>query len=442
MGRIRHYLSKRFGRLNLGVIALLLTLGIVLWVYVSHGGAMFSPGELNGEPRRDVLRGGVQSHADLASNCSACHAPAWSRESMASRCLDCHTNVREQIDTQGPMHGRLADNMRCGNCHTEHKGTHAALTTQVALDHFDHDCAAFKLTGAHRRTDCNGCHTSSTYQGTPQKCASCHADPPVHKGRFGLNCGGCHSTSSWANQPGKLTNLRGFDHDLTRFNLTGKHRAIDCISCHKDSKSFAGTPTSCAACHEEPKVHKGRFSTTCSECHTTHTWAGAEFKHTIFSMTHRGSNNRCAACHNEPDNLKSYTCYNCHEHTPEKEARRHARRNIANVDNCISCHGRGKRGGRERTEIIPRTQGSALVLADQHAGCPAAEQDLGLLARREAPCPIGMSEKMVDQELARFLRYLDSEQSAARQGKQHWRPDASEPARFTLTRSASEGRPR
>jgi hypothetical protein len=143
------------------------------------------------------------------------------------------------------------------------------------------------------------------------------------------------------------------------------------------------------ACHAEPVVHKGRFSTRCVECHSTHTWDGAEFKHAIFPTNHRGSNNRCAACHNEPNNLKSYTCYNCHHHTPAKEVQRHARRikNLKDLDNCIACHASGMRGRRAEAKAPPAHH----VMLDKApaAMCPAGPSGVGALPRMTAVCPVG-----------------------------------------------------
>src|SRR5437660_839335 len=129
---------RGLARLPPGIIFALITLGVVVAAILAGGGRMFSAGPLNTESRRSVARGGVRSHAETDNNCSACHVSPWSGETMASRCLNCHTDVRDQLDAHGPLHGRLAGGQKCRNCHTEHKGPHAALTS---LAKFDHDCA-------------------------------------------------------------------------------------------------------------------------------------------------------------------------------------------------------------------------------------------------------------------------------------------------------------
>src|SRR5262245_52889677 len=114
-----------FRRPTWGEIAAVFTACAVGVVYVARGGEMFSPGPLNAQSRGADALGGVNAHAQLAGNCAACHAPLWSSETMASRCLNCHTNVRQQLDAHGPLHGLLAEGMQCRKCHTEHQGPHA-----------------------------------------------------------------------------------------------------------------------------------------------------------------------------------------------------------------------------------------------------------------------------------------------------------------------------
>src|SRR5262249_52680703 len=133
---------------------------------------------------------------------------------------------------------------------------------------------------------------------------------------------------------------KSFDHNKAAFKLTGKHQAVDCKSCHITSV-YKGTPQTCVGCHEEPKVHTGKFGTDCASCHTTNTWEGATFKHT-FPINHgKGKRTACTPCHKVQGDYKTYTCYGCHEHDPMRIARRH--KNVVNIDNCFKCH-KGVRG--------------------------------------------------------------------------------------------------
>src|SRR5436190_9011293 len=193
---------KRLTNLSPATVTAACVVVAVVGVLAVHGQQMFSPGPLNAETRAGVTRGGVRSHAEIGGNCAACHAPPWSSETMSNRCLDCHQEVREQMDRRGPLHGLLAEGKDCRSCHTEHRGTHAALTD---ITTFDHSCAAFKLSGKHAALDCKACHNDSFYKGTPQTCVSCHAEPKAHKGRFGTACAQCHDTDTWKATTSTLT---------------------------------------------------------------------------------------------------------------------------------------------------------------------------------------------------------------------------------------------
>jgi len=254
---------------------------------------------------------------------------------MASRCLDCHANVRAQLDEERSMHGRIPNARDCRRCHSEHKGAHASLTH---MGEFDHLWTDFKLTGKHQELDCRSCHKSDAafddHRGKSNTCVSCHADTH-HKGKFGGNCAECHKTTAWTGAV--------FDHRRT---------TQACVSCHADTH------------------HKGKFGTNCVKCHTTETFKGAVFKHT-FPVNHgsrRRGDNACSTCHKDEENYKAYTCYGCHEHQPAKIERIHARRRVANLQDCASCHKRGKerdrRGAAADEDMIERW------LAAQDPVCP------------------------------------------------------------------------
>ncbi len=263
---------QRLFRLAPGIAAALGTLGAVAGLLAIRGGTMFSPGPLSARDRPNVSLGGVRSHAEIAGNCAACHVPPWGRETMATRCLNCHTAIGEQLAAGRGLHGKLSAGRRCRDCHSEHKGAHADLTS-----------------------------------------------------------------------------LAHFDHDRTEFPLTGKHRSVDCQACHAGNV-FRGTPRTCVSCHAEPTVHRGRFGTACADCHSTTTWQGATFRHT-FPLQHgsrRGRKNTCATCHTKEGDYRSYTCYNCHAHQPEKTERKHVRKGISDFQSCVRCHADGRKHERRR----------------------------------------------------------------------------------------------
>jgi hypothetical protein len=369
---------RRIASLGTGKLAVLATLAVVLGALIVFGQDLFSSGPLSEEGPRQTTRGGVRSHAEI-TRCSRCHAPLWSSETMTARCLKCHDNVKDQLASNGPLHGRLAAGQECVNCHTEHKGSHAGLTDMTT---FDHDCAAFALTGEHQKADCAKCHTGAAYQGAPRTCVSCHAEPVVHQGRFSTDCARCHSPSTWKSDSydrGAFVSV-GFDHDLTGFALRDAHAAIGCNSCHV-KESFTGLSPSCVSCHKEPEAHLGKFGVDCGRCHGANNWraanlhpatlAAVRFDHgaTAFPLTgkhvtveckschssvrFKGTPQTCAACHEEPTSHKPHPrsfgqdCGRCHSTASWQGATlakhgfpmNHGMRRQGNVNSaCKTCH--------------------------------------------------------------------------------------------------------
>jgi membrane-bound lytic murein transglycosylase len=94
----------------------------------------------------------------------------------------------------------------CAACHQKDDPHNGAFGTDCAQCHnpsdwkdakFDHNLAAFKLTGAHVNVPCAKCHANGVFKGTPQACVSCHAEPQQHPGAFGIDCAQCHTTQTW-----------------------------------------------------------------------------------------------------------------------------------------------------------------------------------------------------------------------------------------------------
>ncbi|MFN4258824.1 MAG: hypothetical protein ACK4RK_05970 [Gemmataceae bacterium] len=227
---------ERLATMSLGKLTALLTLGAVALILAVSGQQMFSPGPLNAQSRRNVALGGVMSHAALSGNCAACHVPPWSRETMASRCLNCHVNVREQIEGGLPLHGQLAEAMQCRHCHTEHQGARGVLTDMTK---FDHACTRFPLTGQHQTVACAACHVNHVFQGTPRDCATCHAEPRVHRGRFGTRCDQCHTTDTWTGAV--------FAHSFPLNHGGGKNKQRACATCHTNADDYQ--TYTCYGCH-------------------------------------------------------------------------------------------------------------------------------------------------------------------------------------------------
>jgi hypothetical protein len=260
-------------------------------------------------------------HAHVA--CAECHLGARSSadlQATSRECSDCHL-------TDDAHDGEFGQD--CAGCHTPEGWEQAT---------FDHNQAAFVLTGRHQGLDCRDCHVESIYRGTPQACVSCHRGDDAHEGQFGHDCAACHNAEGWD----EVT----FDHSLAAFALTGAHLDVDCLQCHIGG-SFRGTPAACADCHDEPFYHVGLLGIACADCHTTAAWEPARFDRAhSFPVNHgEGSPGACKTCH--PSQLAGYTCYGCHEHDPAEIGQKHREEGITDFLDCVRCHPTGHKEGGE-----------------------------------------------------------------------------------------------
>ncbi|MEO8168321.1 MAG: hypothetical protein ABI623_08740, partial [bacterium] len=82
-------------------------------------------------------------------------------------------------------------------------------------------------------------------------------------GKIRFECSTCHTTDTW-----KISKS-SFKHEVTGFELTGRHAMLRCESCHEGLK-FAKQSSNCLSCHTD--IHKSELGTNCLRCHTTKTW--------------------------------------------------------------------------------------------------------------------------------------------------------------------------
>lgn len=388
------------------------TLLLVLMISIIGGNQIFSPGRLSEVNDTGAVREGVRTHAELRTNCSACHAVPWSGVKMNDRCTACHTEIAVELTDPTSLHG-LLEASNCQQCHTEHRGPQGYLTKVEALevdhalfgfslavhqeasdnrpftcgdchtqsltrfepaqcetchreedprfmdihtaeygsdcrachdgtdifsnDRFDHNQLAFPLLGEHANVRCTECHEGvvslAGFLDAPTDCAGCHEQDNPHPPSFGTNCAVCHNSEGWETEI--------FDHNLAAFQLTGKHVQVECTQCHVNDV-YRGTPTECVACHIQDDVHLGQFGTNCAMCHTTEGWERPTFEHT-FPLDHGGLGEiACVTCHTEQNNFQLYTCYNCHD--PQDIVRQHAFAEMMGTDitDCARCHPTGE----------------------------------------------------------------------------------------------------
>ncbi|TXT37198.1 MAG: cytochrome c class III conserved region [Comamonadaceae bacterium] len=205
-----------------------------------------------------------------------------------------------------------------------------------------------KLIAGHKQleTDCFACHTSFTGV-SASKCVSCHT--PANIGRL-----------SSKGQP--------LVKPQTSTTFHQKLISQDCVACHSDHAGVRRyrtqgnfnhamlakeTRDQCQACHKSPTdaLHK-QITGNCVQCHSQEKWTPATFDHNKYFVLDRDHNTRCVTCHVRND-YSRYTCYSCHEHTPNNIRREHIEEGIRKFDNCVECHRSAnehdiQRGGNQR----------------------------------------------------------------------------------------------
>lgn len=179
--------------------------------------------------------------------------------------------------------------------------------------------------------DCFACH-APLLGASSERCASCHK--PVDIGRL--------STKGVA--VAKPLTKTAFHQELS---------SQDCVACHSDHagvKRFArqrqfdhnllkkATRDQCQNCHKTPadSLHK-QITGNCLQCHTQNKWTPANFDHNKYFVLDKDHNATCITCHVRND-YSRFTCYGCHEHTPDNIRRKHIKESIAKFDDCVECH--------------------------------------------------------------------------------------------------------
>jgi hypothetical protein len=260
------------------------------------------------ELTRFPLRG-----AHAAASCAACHSADGSGRmqfvNRGTNCATCHGDEARAVSS--PNHDAAGFTGECTACHS---------IATWKNPRFDHAQTGFPLVGAHQVATCDGCHADGVYDGKPTTCVSCHrgeydqTTAPRHADGFPTTCADCHGNIEWKGAQ--------FDHQATRFPLTGGHAATTCQGCHSDG-TYRGKTMDCAACHAgqysattNPPHQAAGFATTCANCHNTAAWLGTPFDHgsTRFTLTGAHQAVACSGCHGDQVfRGKSMECLSCHQ---------------------------------------------------------------------------------------------------------------------------------
>jgi hypothetical protein len=305
------------------VLTLILFIGLGVSLYFDRG-LVFNPGKVSAKSIAGVTIKGFSSHAGFEKQCSYCHDPL--KSTLATRCLDCHTDIAQQISSKQGVHGQFANGNECAQCHPEHKGRDFD-PTKASFQLFDHSTTGFSLNWHQINYDaspmeCSECHKNASYAIVDSHvCLDCHSNhektfATTHVGDFGANCLGCHNGAD------RMTN---FNHSTTGYTLDGKHIQIKCTDCHTTA-NIKDTPKECKDCHAEPTMHLGLFSQTCDTCHTPQGWSPAKLDDQPFA--HLTKTGFSLALHQTDYANQAITCTTCHP-TDLK---------TLDVQTCIDCH--------------------------------------------------------------------------------------------------------
>lgn len=315
------------------------------------------------------------------SNCTKCHELG--EEPSNEKCLDCHKEIKELISAKRGFHSSSeVDGNQCFTCHSEHNGRDFDML-HFDKDGFDHSKTGYNLIGKHSKTDCEKCHQAknirdpelrkrkSTYLGMNTNCLSCHND--YHAKQLSEDCSSCHGFDTF--KPAVK-----FDHNKSKFKLTGKHKTTDCAKCHKekefnDSKTiqFTGLDfNSCESCHTD--FHIGKFGKDCQSCHTTNSFrnikSNSKFNHSMTNYPLIGKHNQvdCQKCHgNSTATRPAYKqCIDCHSDFHKGQLVKEGK----TID-CAECH---NVYGFEQTLFgIERHQKLKFSLIGSHVAVPCSE---------------------------------------------------------------------
>jgi hypothetical protein len=273
-----------------------------------------------------------------------------------NKCIQCHKDNLETFEVKKEFtdckachedshRSVISASRKCEKCHS--------MKTSFRKTKFDHGKETrFPLVGKHEKNACKDCHKLDSPPEKPKiACIGCHGtastisktkDP--HHDRFGKEpCEGCHSEVGFK--------TIHFDHGKkTKFELTGKHDAITCTSCHRGGLAQGyerHKTTDCGSCHEHERAHCGQFGMkNCERCHVRGGDRTSKFDHSLTRMPLERAHAviDCNRCHKveqlgtseECKSAVKYTglepqCFGCHTDIHEGELGK----------DCNKCHTAG-----------------------------------------------------------------------------------------------------
>ncbi len=273
---------------------------------------------------------------------------------LAQNCLSCHEDYHQQ--TLSPD---------CASCH--------GFNSFKPAIKFDHQKTAFRLKGIHQQLACEKCHPKTEQQGKSfqqfsgvkfDNCTACHED--VHQNKFGRNCISCHNENSFH----QVAGMTSFDHQKTNFPLEGKHKQVNCRSCHQQSLTAPLAHARCVDCHSD--YHKGQFISKtsrpdCSACHDVTGFSASSFtieKHSQLKFKLEGAHlaTPCFSCHQKESRWEfpqiGERCVDCHVNIHQDKIAEE----YMTQQNCELCH-----DVVEWSEVSFEHQKTGFALTGKHA---------------------------------------------------------------------------
>jgi hypothetical protein len=208
-------------------------------------------------------------------------------------------------------------------------------------------------------SNCTECHTLGE-KISNDKCLACHTHLNERiKQNKGFHvsvevkdksCVSCHSDHHGLKFDMINFKTSEFDHNLTAYELKGKHQELKCEECHKaefisnkeirnKKRTYLGLETACLTCHTD--YHQETLSNDCAKCHDYNAFKPAPlFDHqkTNYPLKGKHQDVSCDKCHpissqnnkefQKFNGLEFKNCTACHEDVHENKF----------GSNCTECH--------------------------------------------------------------------------------------------------------
>ena len=167
-------------------------------------------------------------------------------------------------------------------------------------------------------SNCTECHVLGD-KVTNGKCLDCHVEIKTrvdkNKGYHASyevkskECVSCHNDHHGRNFEIIRFKTDTFNHDLTNYELLGKHTEVDCLDCHKKGfiidpellelkNTYLGLSQECLSCHDD--YHQNTLSSNCIDCHDQNAFvptSGFDHNNTEYTLKGKHRDLDCVECH-------------------------------------------------------------------------------------------------------------------------------------------------